>query len=792
MATPIKEVGKTLPSERDAQEHEHFAQVYEADAVLIDAVSSYVRQALENGAAAIVIVTEDHLSALRTAWGAMNVDFAAAAARGQLVILDANATLASLLGTSGLPERAAFYQVIEPVVVAAKRNYSRVVAFGEMVSLLWEKGNLDGALLLEDFWNELRYAHAFTLFCGYRLRNADACSDAKALGAICQKHSRVIPTRMYSDDPLQVIARLKQKTLAMEQELEVRQQLEAGVAHLAAIVTSSDDAIVSKTLDGIIRSWNTGAERIFGYSAEEAIGKPITLIIPPNLRDEESLIIQKISAGERIEHFETTRARKDGSLLPISLTISPIRDLQGRIIGASKIARDISDRRRAEQAVAEAQAQLLAEAEALATLNALGARLWHARSLTEGLEQMLDAAIELLDADKANVQLMSGSVLRLAAQRGFDADFCAKCAEITAADATACGRALKTRRRIVVEDVATEPAFEPYRELAQNAGFRAVVSTPLQSADDAMFGVLSVHFGKPHRPGDQQLGRFDLYVRQACDFIQRCHAEDALREKAEQLRLADQRKDEFLATLAHELRNPLAPIRNVIHLLRLDGKGLPDNVIEILERQVVHIVRLVDDLLEVSRITSGKLDLKLESIDLGSVVRAAVETSRPGIDRNRHNLKLELPDRPLLVSGDPIRLSQVFANLFNNAAKYTDAGGEISVKARAESDRAVVEVRDTGIGIAPDQIAQLFEMFAQVDHTATRSYGGLGIGLWLVKRLVELHNGSVLVTSDGLGRGTCVVVTLPLLTQSRASRTLDHRDDAGESMRTDPGPAAIQ
>jgi len=767
MASPIKEIGANLPGWRDAREHEHFAQVYEADAELIDAVSHYVRRALEDDGAAIVIATQAHLTDLREAWRAMGVDFAAASERGQLVVLDANATLASLMGTSGLPERELFFRTIEPVVTVAEANYARVVAFGEMVSLLWESGNLEGAMLLEDFWIQLGQAHAFTLFCGYRQQNSDA--GAEPFEAMRQKHSRVIPAGRrapaYTRDPLRLIARLQQKMFAMGQELGVRQELEAGVAHLAAIVAFSDDAILSKTLDCIINSWNAGAERMFGYGAEEAIGKSITLIIPPALRDEERLIIQKICSGDRIEHFETTRVRKDGSLLPISLTVSPIRDHAGRIIGASKIARDISDRRRAEQAVAEAQTQLLAEAAALEKLNILSARLWHARGLQEGLEQMLDAAMELLNADKANIQLLSGSALQLAAQRGFDADFFKKCAEIATDDASACGRALKTGQRIVVEDVATEAAFEPYRALAQTAGFRSVVSIPLLTAEETTLGVLSVYFGQPHDPSDQQMRRLDLYARQACDFIQRCRTEDALREKAEQLHLADQRKDEFLATLAHELRNPLAPIRNVIHMLRLGGNDLPGSVIDILERQVNHIVRLVDDLFEVSRIARGKLDLKLDSIDLNGAIRTAVETSRPSIDRNRHSLTLELPDEPVMVCGDAMRLSQVFSNILNNAAKYTDPGGEISVKAHVVSDRAVVEIRDNGIGIAPDQISRLFEMFAQVDQGVTRSYGGLGIGLWLVKQLVDLHKGSVSVTSDGLGRGSCVQVQLPLLAQ---------------------------
>ena len=236
------------------------------------------------------------------------------------------------------------------------------------------------------------------------------------------------------------------------------------------------------------------------------------------------------------------------------------------------------------------------------------------------------------------------------------------------------------------------------------------------------------------------------------------------RQLAEELREAHRRKDEFLAMLAHELRNPLAPIRNSLHILRLAGQDDPTvrRTGEMMERQVVQMVRLVDDLLEVSRITRGKIELRPERVDVATVVRSAGETSRPPIDAAGHHLRLELPPEPLLLEGDPVRLAQVFANLLNNAAKYTPAGGRIALTVRREGAMVAVAVRDTGIGIPVDMLPRVFDLFTQVDRHARQAQGGLGIGLTLVKTLVEMHGGRVEAHSDGPGRGSEFVVRLPL------------------------------
>ena len=239
--------------------------------------------------------------------------------------------------------------------------------------------------------------------------------------------------------------------------------------------------------------------------------------------------------------------------------------------------------------------------------------------------------------------------------------------------------------------------------------------------------------------------------------LERAHNEAALRE-------ADRRKDEFLAILAHELRNPLAPIRNSLHILRLTTRDNPaaEQVGDMMERQVKHMVRLVDDLLEVSRITRGKIELHMELFDLAAVVRSAVEASRPMIEAAGHHLSVIVPPEPHTLQGDSVRITQVISNLLNNAAKYTEEGGRIWLTARREGYGVVISVRDTGVGIPVDELPRVFDLFTQVDRSNRRAQGGLGIGLTLVKSLVEMHGGTVTAHSEGEGKGSEFVVRLPL------------------------------
>jgi two-component system CheB/CheR fusion protein len=272
-----------------------------------------------------------------------------------------------------------------------------------------------------------------------------------------------------------------------------------------------------------------------------------------------------------------------------------------------------------------------------------------------------------------------------------------------------------------------------------------------------------------HRQGDRLITASHWILHRDDDgaptaVLEISHDITELKKAEERLREADQRKDEFLAMLGHELRNPLAPIRNASQVLRLLGPqdGRLAWAQDIIERQLTHLTRLVDDLLDVSRITRGKVLLHPEVVDLEAMVARAVETSRPLLDARRHELTVDLPRGPIRLLGDPTRLAQVLANLLNNAAKYTPEGGQVGIAASVEQDEVVLRVRDDGIGIAPEVLPRIFDLFAQGERAVHRSQGGLGIGLTLVRGLVEMHGGVVEAFSEGMGRGSEFVVRLPL------------------------------
>lgn len=360
--------------------------------------------------------------------------------------------------------------------------------------------------------------------------------------------------------------------------------------HLAAIVESSDDAIVSKTLEGVITSWNKAAERIFGYTAQEIIGKPIALLIPPGQANDLAHILGQVRRGERVDHYQTKRRAKDGRIIDVSLTVSPVLDTTGNIVGASKVARDIT------------------------------------------------------------------------AQK---------------------------------------------------------------------------------------------------------HIETALATSEEQLREANRRKDEFLAMLAHELRNPLSAISSAVQVAR---KSVLDEPLawstEVIERQSKHLTRLIDDLLDVSRITQGKIQLRNEVVHIGPILNSAVEVVRPLMEERKHELNVSFRPGPLRVHADPVRLEQIGVNLLTNAAKYTTTGGRIWLTAEQMGDDIVIRVRDSGVGIPPEKLTQIFDLFVQDDRSLARSEGGLGIGLTLVKSLVEMQQGTISASSDGRGKGSEFTVRLPAVTSA--------------------------
>jgi PAS domain S-box-containing protein len=564
-------------------------------------------------------------------------------------------------------------------------------------------------------------------------------------------------------------------------DIEAQKRAERATAQLAAIVESSEDAIVSKTLEGIVQSWNASAQRIFGYTPEEMIGKPITTIIPPEHHSEESMIIQRIRSGQPVEPFDTTRIAKDGRRIAISLTVSPIRNARGEVIGASKIARDITQRKRAERELVESRRRLASEAAALVRLSEASTRLWQSQSLASGLDEILRTVKELTGASKGNVQLVNASrnTLSIVAYDGFDAAFLAAFEHISIDDRrSACGRALATGGPVVIEDVLADPAYADYKDVARSAGYRSVVSVPLFAADRAKLGAISVHFPSPHRPTEAEMRRLQLYCRQASDFIQRIHLEHTLRRREEALQEADSRKNEFLALLAHELRNPIAPIRYALAMARKPGISAEQRMRaeDIIDRQAAHMGRLLDDLLDVSRITRGSLELRKSPTTLDAAVSTAVESAQPFMDAKHHALKVDLPDHTVRLEADPARLAQILSNLLINAAKFTPEGGRIELEATNGPEEVVVTVRDNGIGIGPELMPRLFTLLAQAQPALDRAENGLGVGLALVRGLVHLHGGTVEAKSAGPGRGSEFIVRLPVGTASEHVADDTHAD----------------
>lgn len=395
-------------------------------------------------------------------------------------------------------------------------------------------------------------------------------------------------------------------------------------SRLAAIVESSDDAIVSKTLQGIIRTWNKGAERIFGWKSEEVVGKAINIIIPPDRQDEEPQILARIGRGERVDHFETVRMKKDGQLIDVSVTISPIRDASGKVVGASKIARDISLQKQAQR-----------------------------------------------DMQRAK-----------------------------------------------------------------------------EAADHA-------------------------------------------RAEAERVSLM---KDEFLATLSHELRTPLNAIlgwAQILHAHTSANETVAEGL-AVIERNARVQAQLIEDLLDMSRITSGKLRLDVQSVDLQEVISAAVASVRHAADAKEIRIQTVLDPLAGAVRGDPARLQQCLWNLLSNAIKFTPKRGKVQVTLERVNSHVEVCVADNGQGIRPEFLPHLFERFRQADSSASRRHGGLGLGLSIVKHLIELHGGSVRVKSAGEGQGATFCIELPVAVVQRPQTgpsRLAPPDDPANSMRPSDLPS---
>jgi signal transduction histidine kinase/ActR/RegA family two-component response regulator len=383
------------------------------------------------------------------------------------------------------------------------------------------------------------------------------------------------------------------------------------------------------------------------------------------------------------------------------------------------------------------------------------------------LDLVVGAAMRGVNAQFGDLQLFdpADNSLLLVSSSGLDAWFVEHYRRVGVDHDTVCANALRTRTQVLVEDVFAESGYPGLQRFATHAGFSSVESTPLLTRAGEFLGVLSTMSARPRRLTEREAQWLDLCARQAADYLEAHRTRTALQAVADELKDLNLRKDQFLATLAHELRNPLAPIRNGLDLLKLQVGGEcteAHKVITMVLGQVEHMVRLVDDLMDVGRIVRGNIALSRTAVDLRDIVARVVEVARPMFEGGERRLLLALPELPVLLSGDAHRLTQILGNLLNNAYKFTRPGGTVEVALSVAAGQAELRVRDDGIGIEHAQLERIFEMFAQVDSSLEREHGGLGLGLSLVRQMVELHGGSVEARSGGQGQGSEFIVRVPV------------------------------
>jgi PAS domain S-box-containing protein len=475
-------------------------------------------------------------------------------------------------------------------------------------------------------------------------------------------------------------------------------------------LSSIGDAVIVTNPDGRVSFMNDVAQRLTGWSSTEANGHPLVDVF--NIVNEETRQgaadpVAKVLESGNIAGLanHTLLIARDGKEYPIDDSAAPIRGVDGKILGVVLVFRDISERQGAEAALLASERQL--------------------RLVTD----IAPVYLARVDMQHRYLFVNKGYAERFGIDR--DQVVGKRIPEVVGEQAYATFKSYVDR--VLAGEVVEFEIEIPYKNLGIR--YMHVTYVPERNAQGLVQGLVAV----------------------IMDISERKRAED-------QLRQADQRKDEFLAMLGHELRNPLAPIRTAVEILGRLGPVEPtvEKARLIIERQVEHLTRLVDDLLDVSRITQGKIALQKESIELAPILQQAIETTRPLIDARNQTVNIHIPSMPTFVAGDAVRLAQIFSNLLNNAAKYTHDNGLIELSVEFEIETVKIRVRDNGAGISPDLLPHVFDLFTQADQDANRSQGGLGIGLTLVRRLVEMHGGTVSATSAGLAKGSEFVVTLPV------------------------------
>jgi CheY-like chemotaxis protein len=420
---------------------------------------------------------------------------------------------------------------------------------------------------------------------------------------------------------------------------------------------------------------------------------------------------------------------------------------------------DMAAIRKKEEELAEAREDLSRQLINMHRLHKLALELTDVRELRPAIQSILQTLVDLQEAKYGIVILYDETSKELyeIANVGFNREFINVCAHFQTEEHLAlCGNAFAEGQRVVVEDTETDLRFTAFRHISVQMGFRAVHTTPICSSDGKVLGMMSTHFEEPHAPSQQEIQMADMCSCKVSQVIKNIQIQQALLQ-------GDKKKDEFLAVLAHELRNPLAPIKNGLTVLRAaeNRSDISREVREMMERQVDHMVHLINDLMDISRITRGKIELDCQRVRMSDVINNAIEIVRPLIEESGHSLTINYSSKAIFVIGDTVRLSQIFANLLNNAAKYMNDNGKIEINVETKDNMAVIQIRDEGIGITAKALPTIFDMFTQSDNLLNRKRGGLGIGLNLVRNLVQMHGGNIMAHSEGLNKGSIFTVRLP-------------------------------
>jgi PAS domain S-box-containing protein len=555
------------------------------------------------------------------------------------------------------------------------------------------------------------------------------------------------------------------RELVLETNRDITKQIEAEESglRLAAIVASSNDAIIGKTLGGIITSWNAGATRIFGYQPDEVLGKSITILIPKDRPNEEPAIIERLKRGEVVDHYQTIRVRKDGTLIDISLTISPIRNSLGTIIGASKVARDITETKRSEQKLRESERlQRL-----LAFIGEQAARTSEVAKLMQTVTVEVARELGVSRCGYGNVNLQNGRIViehqhavELAPLSG---DFPLTEFGQTFKDDARAGRITAIADVVANLEVNFEETFQPI-------GIRSYITVPLYR-DGTWVATFWVAHHETRHWSSAEIELMRIIADRVWLVMERKRAEterEQLLEREQAARAeaetANRVKDEFLATVSHELRTPLNAILGWSSMLVAGKLGETDAqyALETIIRNARSQAQIIEDILDVSRTVSGKLRLDVKPIELISIIKAAIDVVSPAAEAKGVHLQLLLDPSADRVQGDAARMQQVIWNLLTNAVKFTPKGGQVEVKLKRVDSAAEISICDTGEGISKEFLPFVFDRFHQADGTTTRRHGGLGLGLAIARHLVEMHGGTITAYSAGKDQGATFVIQIPL------------------------------